>query len=452
MHVGAILLVVASATAKVLLPAHPALPEDVSNCSSVAPHLSSYVFSECLRTKTFGRMGGKGKGFGLRMGAKGFGAKGFGDKSRFFGRRLLDASASPRDLRHDWRIFTRHNCFHIVRAHAEAALYRAMYDGGPQAVLKALQAESSCWSTLDTYEYLNHTIQWGEVDTPTPEVIRRDRLIHPSLDWGTWMCKNTAALDIGAFMGDTAVPMAVAAGSGGLVLSFEWDIGKYMTTVMQTVLNPSLRILPSNVGVDSRDHYDAKRLHRYLNVPAWVMSQLPEILPHLALIKIDVDDSLKSHHGAFESLLSLPANVRPVVKYEWYQRARNAGCGAESQRVWAVAHKLGYVVHAGDGTPLPSCAAAEAFARGLGKSLSQFGGDNLLSDLILLPPGVTKANRQQHCPPPLPPQVLAELPRLPTAVQMLPEAQQAIRIAEMHGGQDQRHKAGRFCTSAWECG
>lgn len=420
---------IASLLAAVVMPAHPALPYDAGNCSALAPRMSAYVYSECARKLRFGSLGGgKGKG-GL--------------------------FATGRQRR--WEAFKRHNCFHAMRPHAEAAMLRA---ADADAAVRAVQAESSCWSSVFTYPYLNTSIRFGEFSARAPsDAVRRERLVHPSLAWETWMCPATAAIDIGGFLGDTALPIAAVAGASGAVLSFEWNVISYMSVVLQAALNPSLRILPANVGVDARDRYDAKRLHRYVNVPAWVARELPAIVPHLSLIKIDVDDF---NEAALESLLALPkvgaaaadARRRPVVKYEWYQRARNEGCGAESQRLWATAARLGYEVHAGDGTPLPTCQAAKEFARRLGKSLRQFGGENLLSDVMLLPPGVTMANRQQFCPPPLPAAALATLPRLPTPAQMLPEAEQAVRAAELRpdGRAELRHKAGRFCTDAWMCG
>lgn len=419
-----------------MLPAHPVADAHAERmCAKVAQRMGAWVFSDCAREKKFGRLGvaaASGRGSGGRLGA----------------RAAVDS---------DWELFRRHVCFHAVRQHTEAAMMRAASEG-PDAVVRALQAEASgCYSKVSSYRYLNRTIWFGEVGTPLPDELRRDRLVHPSLNWGGWACASTAALDIGANVGDTAVPIAAALGSAGLVLSFEWSVVTYMSAVMQAALNPGLRILPANVGVDSVERYDAKRLHRYIDVHRWLNRTLPAVVPHLSLIKIDVDDF---NMQALESLASLPRagasladeRKRPVVKMEWGGAARARGCGPESKKLWAVAKRLGYLVHAGDGTPLATCDAAKAFARGLGRTLRQFGGDNLLSDLMLLPPGVTLANRQAHCPPPLPATTLASVPRLPTPVQWLPEREALIRRAEFKAGGDVRHKAGVHCRNSWECG
>ena len=82
-----------------------------------------------------------------------------------------------------------------------------------------------------------------------------------------------------------------------------------MHTFLNAALNPSLHILPLNVGVgrDDPPAFDAMLLLRYVNIPLWLRRSMPSLLPHLSFIKIDVEGG---NEDTLESLLDLGDEVR----------------------------------------------------------------------------------------------------------------------------------------------
>ena len=245
--------------------------------------------------------------------------------------------------------------------------------------------------------------------------------------FGKWLCPATAALDIGAAFGDTSVPMAAAAGAGGLVIAFEVNPSAHIAAVSQAALNRGhgLNLLPLNIGATDQPGgktLSGRRggLRRLVHVPSLLADRFAGVPPHLSFIKIDVDgiDAALIHSMGPLLMCRPDCRRRPVIKVEWGAAARRAGCGKESLQLWEAASSINYTVYAVDGlTALPSCAAARRIAS---RPIGSYRGNGLLADLIMLPVGVSTANRMDFCPPSLPPAALAAVPSLPTPMGSLP--------------------------------
>lgn len=260
-------------------------------------------------------------------------------------------------------------------------------------------------------------------------VSRDDSWIIPPGNWARWACPSTLAVDIGAAVGDTSVPIAAAVGRGGAAIAFEFSTAAHLAIVAQSLINEQLHglhLLPVNLGGSGDDSATGHR--RLVHIPTWLQTAVPRLLPHLSFVKIDVDGI---DVQILETFAALPQSVRDrlVCKIEWGHPARKKGCGRASESIWTAAAALNLTVFGADGdTEFASCRAAQKMAvhkagprqrarraRGTANLLGTFGGGSLFSDLILLPKKIGHpSERSAHCPTPLTPDVLASLPKLPT--------------------------------------
>ncbi len=152
------------------------------------------------------------------------------------------------------------------------------------------------------------------------------------------------AIDIGAHMGDTAVPMALAAGKEGLVLALEPNMYVYKILEKNASLNPQhTRIVPLCCAATAEDgtftfnYSDASfcnggflskiktRRHGHnfplevkgINLERYLLENYPDDLKRLEFIKVDAEG-----YDA-EILSSLPTIIRdyqPTMIIECYKR------------------------------------------------------------------------------------------------------------------------------------
>lgn len=156
-----------------------------------------------------------------------------------------------------------------------------------------------------------------------------------------WVKPGDLAIDIGAFTGDTAVPMALAAAGGGLVLALEPNPHVYKVLQQNAGLNAGrANIVPLNFAATEEDgtftfEYsdasfcnggylakikdrtnDHKSQHRYKlevdgkNLERYVRANYADRLPSLSFVKIDAEGYDKD---IIRSLSKLLKEYRPVV-------------------------------------------------------------------------------------------------------------------------------------------
>ena len=158
-------------------------------------------------------------------------------------------------------------------------------------------------------------------------------------------------VDIGAHIGDTSVPMALAVGKQGLVLALEPNRYVYKVLEKNAQLNPTrttiiplCRAATQKEGEFEFNYSDAsfcnggflsrieKRRHGHpytlrvkgVNLQSLLQEQYPEYLPKLDLLKIDAEGYDKEILKTIPDILE---NYRPNLMVECYKRLNEAERG-----------------------------------------------------------------------------------------------------------------------------
>jgi FkbM family methyltransferase len=176
------------------------------------------------------------------------------------------------------------------------------------------------------------------------------------------------AIDIGAHIGDTTLPMALACGVQGLVLAFEPNPFVYEVLVATSRLNPAkTNIVPLPYAVTERPgrfvfrYSDSSYANggQFTDIPIWrhghsfplevegrplqplLAEQYTDRLPRLRYIKIDVEGNELSLLRSIEHLI---ATHRPFLRLEVYKHA------PEQQRrdMFRFIAGHGYAIHRAD--------------------------------------------------------------------------------------------------------
>lgn len=158
------------------------------------------------------------------------------------------------------------------------------------------------------------------------------------------IAKGQLAIDIGAHIGDTTVPMGLAAGTEGLVLGFDPNPYVYNVLNANTRLNPDkVRIEAHNMAITETDgeffyassdatfnnggisttaqsrhgKYNLSTKVPGVNLQRFLAERYPEWLPKLSLIKVDTEgydkEILNNIYGLLES-------QRPYVIAECFKK------------------------------------------------------------------------------------------------------------------------------------
>ena len=173
------------------------------------------------------------------------------------------------------------------------------------------------------------------------------------------------AIDIGAHSGDSAIPIALAAGKQGCVLAFEPNPYVYPVLKKNSELNAAkTNIIPLLFAATPQDmelefqysdsgfcnggrfegmskwkHGHAFRLKvQGRNLESLLGEKFPELIPSLRYIKIDTEGYESS---VLQSLGSLLSQCRPYIKAEVYRKSEDAQRRALHRSIAA----LGYVIH-----------------------------------------------------------------------------------------------------------
>lgn len=241
--------------------------------------------------------------------------------------------------------------------------------------------------------------------------------------WYTYICPGTLALDIGANIGDTALPMA-AATRGGVVLSFELALGYYLAVEWTVRLNPHLNIIPYNLGVTSDAQNRSNKNKRLVPIFPWLKTSVLknkndiDLFSKISFIKIDIDGLDISIINSFQVFSTI---YRPLMLIEWFLPDRATGCRAENSiKIWQVAKSMNYSVWNWQlKKSFTSCNEAVAYFNSnmkkestKVKSITDCGNnenDDDLCDLTLIPNEVVISEREKYCPKPLSSQEIHQL-------------------------------------------
>lgn len=177
-----------------------------------------------------------------------------------------------------------------------------------------------------------------------------------------WLSSGDTAIDIGAYTGDTTVPMALAVGKKGVVLALEPNPHVFKVLEKNAELNQEqTHIIPLPFAATKEDgeftfnysdasygnggflssieqqrhghHYELKvkgiDLNRYLR------DHYPEFLARLKLIKVDAEGYDKE---ILKNIGNLIREFRPVLMVECYRRLNRT----EREELYQVIQNLGY--------------------------------------------------------------------------------------------------------------
>lgn len=180
-----------------------------------------------------------------------------------------------------------------------------------------------------------------------------------------FLSPGDVAIDIGAYAGDTTIPMALAVGKTGCVLALEPN--RYVFPMLQK--NSELNAAKTNIvplmfaatpedaemefqysdsgfcnggrfeGMSRWVHGHAFKLHvQGKNLQAFLRKEFPELLPRIRFIKMDTEGY---DAAVLRSLEGLLAECKPFLKVEVYRKLNDAQ-RRELYR-WISAH--GYQIH-----------------------------------------------------------------------------------------------------------
>ena len=205
---------------------------------------------------------------------------------------------------------------------------------------------------VDYVHWLYHAE--GETAVSAAEVAELRRFLRP----------GDLAIDIGAHIGDTTLPMALACGPEGLVLAFEPNKHVFEGLAATAKLNTGkTRIVPLPYAVtETAGHFtfhysDASFANggQFSGVSVWrhghsfplevegrplqtILADYAERLPRLRYIKIDVEGSELTLLRGIEDVI---AAHRPYLRLEVYKRSPEQ----TRRELFALVGKHGYAIH-----------------------------------------------------------------------------------------------------------
>lgn len=155
--------------------------------------------------------------------------------------------------------------------------------------------------------------------------------------WKDFIKKDSIAIDIGAFDGDTSIPMGVLVGKSGKVLSFEPGLQFSYTFNLNCELNKNLNINPYNLALMEKDgiyeflyspeyenggfkdktsivgNYTRSKFVRGINFIKYFENKIN--FKDISFIKIDTEGH---DMKVVNSLLPIIDFLRPPIQIEWF--------------------------------------------------------------------------------------------------------------------------------------
>eukprot|EP01065_Artemidia_motanka_P033858 TRINITY_DN40897_c0_g1_i1.p1 TRINITY_DN40897_c0_g1~~TRINITY_DN40897_c0_g1_i1.p1 ORF type:complete len:375 (+),score=129.25 TRINITY_DN40897_c0_g1_i1:57-1181(+) len=179
-----------------------------------------------------------------------------------------------------------------------------------------------------------------------------------SMVWQRLIPAGSVAIDIGTDIGDTTVPLAHAT-KGGTTIAIEAVSAHYQMLVLQSRLNPHLKIIPHLTAVTNEDNITVRMtgqtMHKTGGRGAPVIGRRltellkekhgVEVLRRVSFIKIDCE----GHDPAIvESIQDLLRMNKPALWIEWFAPFKGSSpdaCSADSKNMFDIIEKAGYVAY-----------------------------------------------------------------------------------------------------------
>jgi len=173
------------------------------------------------------------------------------------------------------------------------------------------------------------------------------------------------AVDIGSHMGDTTVPMALAAGAKGNVLAFDPNPHVFKILTVNTSLNKEkINITPLPYAITSEDgeyfftsseasfnnggvgnnesnrhgNFTLQEKVKGINLEKYLKGNLSNRLPLLSFIKVDTEGYDKT---VLESITNLLETNKPTVIAECFGKLTKQ----ERNELYDLLHARGYIIH-----------------------------------------------------------------------------------------------------------
>lgn len=241
-------------------------------------------------------------------------------------------------------------------------------------MLSYLKRKLEKWKTQTTFKEYGHRIQTynlpkdGKIDFAVwlNPLEKPKKITQGSVDFFRKFIKEgDLAVDIGSHMGDTTVPMALAAGVTGNVLAFDPNPHVFKILTVNTSLNKEkINITPLPYAITSEDgeyfftsseasfnnggvgkdesnrhgSYTLKEKIKGINLEKYLKENLNSRLPRLSFIKVDTEGYDKT---VLASITNLLETNKPTVIAECFGKLTKH----ERNELYDLLYTRGYVIH-----------------------------------------------------------------------------------------------------------
>ena len=241
-------------------------------------------------------------------------------------------------------------------------------------MINYLKRKLEKWKTKKTFREYGHSIQTydlprdGKIDFAVwlNPLEKPKKITQGGVDFFRKFIKEgELAIDIGTHMGDTTVPMALAAGSSGMVLGFDPNPHVFKIFTVNTSLNKGkVNIIPLPYAITKEDgeyfftsseasfnnggigenqsnrhgNFTLNQKIKGINLEKFLKENYREKLPQLSFIKVDTEGYDKT---VLESITALLESHKPTVVAECFGKLTRQ----ERAELFDLLHSRGYVLH-----------------------------------------------------------------------------------------------------------
>jgi len=241
-------------------------------------------------------------------------------------------------------------------------------------MISYLKRKLEKWKTKKTFREYGHKIETynlpkdGKIDFAVwmNPLEKPKKITQGGVDFFRKFIKEgDLAIDIGTHMGDTTVPMALAAGSKGTVLGFDPNPHVFKIFTVNTSLNKGkMNITPLPYAITSEDgeffftsseasfnnggveksennrhgNFTLGQKVKGINLEKYLKANLPDKLPLLSFIKVDTEGYDKT---VLESITGLLETQKPTVVAECFGKLTKQ----ERGDLFDLLHSRGYIIH-----------------------------------------------------------------------------------------------------------
>ena len=241
-------------------------------------------------------------------------------------------------------------------------------------MISYLKRKLEKWRTKTTFREYGHKVETynlpkdGKIDFAVwlNPLEKPKKITQGGIDFFRKFIKDgDLAIDIGTHMGDTTVPMALAAGPKGLVLGFDPNPHVFKIFTVNCQLNKdkmNIRPLPyaitsedgeffftsseasfNNGGVEKNEHnrhgnFTLNQKVKGINLEKYLKENLKDKMGGLSFIKVDTEGYDKT---VLESITGLLESLRPTVVAECFGKLTKQ----ERGELFDLLHSRGYILH-----------------------------------------------------------------------------------------------------------